>query len=596
MGIDTYSLRMSFANYITTGNPIIDNLILSFLCLWLTTLLSFFNLDYLSRAYQWFIRLFKSKDKTPKMNSVLIKYEQSISKDGNLYNNLLDDFSSKNNYLIESFYYFMNQQSKIIKESEMGITLKGHNYSDETMRDYLFKFRPLESVKYQGFEIEFIKESTSSEDDENNESENNSRFDYLLNNDKKKKAPGNKKTNKDGFIDQTQTKTIKISSQKSMDQIYEFIENVYHQYIDNAFPKVDRTKNKPKFYYLKRETSKNSLYGNRYLSFHRYALKSKTTFDDIYFDGKQKLVSRIDNFLTGESKLSKFSILLYGPPGGGKSSFIKALHNYTGYHIFVVKLSEFKDLDELIKLFHEPNILNSDGIPINVPINERIYLFEDIDAEDEIVHRRSFENNQTTTDPLNLILNIPDQEKTTKSPKKPKRKRRKYKFKHKYGPKEHYGDSESESSDEESEDDESDKKIKLAGILNLLDGVLELNDCFVVMTTNHVEKLDPALIRPGRMTYRLELGYINAIRMKEMILKFIPDFQLDDPNPKLNHILSQMPQDMMPCHFEELVQHEPDLPSVINNLESYLGRINQRKIKLLSQDLKNSQESMPSAG
>ena len=45
-------------------------------------------------------------------------------------------------------------------------------------------------------------------------------------------------------------------------------------------------------------------------------------------------------------------------------------------------------------------------------------------------------------------------------------------------------------------DDKTDE-LDLSGILNVLDGVVDCPERILVMTTNHPEKLDPALIRPG---------------------------------------------------------------------------------------------------
>lgn len=42
-------------------------------------------------------------------------------------------------------------------------------------------------------------------------------------------------------------------------------------------------------------------------------------------------------------------------------------------------------------------------------------------------------------------------------------------------------------------------KLTFSGFLNALDGIITLNDVMVIMTSNHIEKLDEALIRPGRI-------------------------------------------------------------------------------------------------
>jgi hypothetical protein len=65
--------------------------------------------------------------------------------------------------------------------------------------------------------------------------------------------------------------------------------------------------------------------------------------------------------------------------------------------------------------------------------------------------------------------------------------------------------------------------LNLAGLLNVLDGVVDTPERIVVMTTNHPEILDPALIRPGRIDQRLLLGYMRWQNVVEMIKHY---FQL----------------------------------------------------------------------
>ncbi|KAJ6003700.1 hypothetical protein N7522_006392 [Penicillium canescens] len=51
----------------------------------------------------------------------------------------------------------------------------------------------------------------------------------------------------------------------------------------------------------------------------------------------------------------------------------------------------------------------------------------------------------------------------------------------------------------------TDKKgVTLSGLLNVLDGVASQEDRVLIMTTNHIEKLDPALIRPGRVDKKVK--------------------------------------------------------------------------------------------
>jgi chaperone BCS1 len=50
----------------------------------------------------------------------------------------------------------------------------------------------------------------------------------------------------------------------------------------------------------------------------------------------------------------------------------------------------------------------------------------------------------------------------------------------------------------------------ISGILNALDGISISHGRVVIMTTNHIEKLDAALLRPGRIDVKLELGYVTG--------------------------------------------------------------------------------------
>ena len=49
-------------------------------------------------------------------------------------------------------------------------------------------------------------------------------------------------------------------------------------------------------------------------------------------------------------------------------------------------------------------------------------------------------------------------------------------------------------------------KLNLSGLLNVLDGVVDTPERILIMTTNHPERLDPALIRPGRIDKKILLA------------------------------------------------------------------------------------------
>lgn len=58
--------------------------------------------------------------------------------------------------------------------------------------------------------------------------------------------------------------------------------------------------------------------------------------------------------------------------------------------------------------------------------------------------------------------------------------------------------------------------------MNALDGVRSQEGRIIFMTTNHKEKLDPALLRPGRCDIHLELCNATFPMIKGLFLKFFP--------------------------------------------------------------------------
>lgn len=66
----------------------------------------------------------------------------------------------------------------------------------------------------------------------------------------------------------------------------------------------------------------------------------------------------------------------------------------------------------------------------------------------------------------------------------------------------------------------SDKGITFSEFLNALDGIVELNGVLVIITTNHIEKMDPALLRAGRMDLKVEVGYSSEKEISEYLSSF----------------------------------------------------------------------------
>ena len=55
------------------------------------------------------------------------------------------------------------------------------------------------------------------------------------------------------------------------------------------------------------------------------------------------------------------------------------------------------------------------------------------------------------------------------------------------------------------------RHVTFSGLLNALDGVRSQEGRILFMTTNHIEKLDPALLRPGRTDFHAHLNNASYI-------------------------------------------------------------------------------------
>ena len=69
---------------------------------------------------------------------------------------------------------------------------------------------------------------------------------------------------------------------------------------------------------------------------------------------------------------------------------------------------------------------------------------------------------------------------------------------------------------ERKSNDESRNMVTFSGILNALDGITTNENQIVIMTTNHIEHLDPALIRPGRVDHIMRFDYAIKEQIKEI--------------------------------------------------------------------------------
>jgi chaperone BCS1 len=72
--------------------------------------------------------------------------------------------------------------------------------------------------------------------------------------------------------------------------------------------------------------------------------------------------------------------------------------------------------------------------------------------------------------------------------------------------------------------------VTFSGLLNALDGVASAEERVVFLTTNHVERLDPALVRPGRVDMTVKLGEATRWQVERLWERFYDEEEEEEDN------------------------------------------------------------------
>jgi len=111
--------------------------------------------------------------------------------------------------------------------------------------------------------------------------------------------------------------------------------------------------------------------------------------------------------------------------------------------------------------------------------------------------------------------------------------------------------------------------LNLSGLLNVLDGVVDTPGRILIMTTNHPEMLDPALIRPGRVDKKMLLGYLQCTDLVAMLEHY---FQTKLSERLINRVkgaINDPPQLMLtPAEVEQTACEHDGVDEMIAAIET----------------------------
>lgn len=110
-------------------------------------------------------------------------------------------------------------------------------------------------------------------------------------------------------------------------------------------------------------------------------------------------------------------------------------------------------------------------------------------------------------------------------------------------------------------------------MLNALDGVASSDGRIVIMTTNYIERLDAALIRPGRVDVKQFIGYATEYQAKNMFMKFYPSVNEHKAAEFAKKLMSLGNKSISSAQIQGyfmLFKNDPE--SAIQNLDSYFNK------------------------
>ena len=259
---------------------------------------------------------------------------------------------------------------------------------------------------------------------------------------------------------------------------------------------------------------------NENLTFSMFKFSTNKTLNNIFGPEINEVNRLVNLFSNNPSWYSErglphtLGLMLSGPPGTGKTSTIKAIAKVTNRHIISLSLKNTTTQQQLLNIFYSDTLYIS-GIGeysnVLIPQNKRLYVFEDVDCLSDIVLARK-ENNEDENEKL----------------KKENEKLKEMIDRLKNGDKK----------EKEKDIKEEEKLINLSFLLNLFDGIIEIPNRLLIMTSNHPEKIDPAILRPGRIDLNVRYKNCDNETLLKMFQHFFNETELRSFDKNYSHLIS----------------------------------------------------------
>lgn len=311
-----------------------------------------------------------------------------------------------------------------------------------------------------------------------------------------------------------------FSRTKSIKYLQHYIETVKKNYLKYLNDLVNK---KQHVFELEGESDSGDL------EYSIYPFSTTCSINKIYFDDKEEILNQVYFFRDNKSWYQKhgkpytLGICSYGEPGCGKTSFEKCLTKMLNRHMIKVDLSKIKTKRMANKLFFSEKLGE-----YNIPYDKRVYVFYEVDRMSDILFneehkKKSKESKKTSNSAQPVIINN------------------------------------SKNNDEKVKLDDKDS-FNIHHVLDILDGIPERTGQIIMMSTNNFQKLDKALLRPGRIDCPIHFKKCN----QENTIKLVEDyFENKIPEDKSKEIKDR---NFTPAEIFQLCSKYNDIEKVITDL------------------------------
>lgn len=277
-------------------------------------------------------------------------------------------------------------------------------------------------------------------------------------------------------------------------------------------------------FYLTGKVWTQQIYTNKHLEWVASPSNNHRKLDTIILKNnlKNKIKDDIQLFLNSEEWYQHRDIpysrgyLFYGHPGTGKTSMIKGLSLFSKRHIHYLMLNEVHDDTELL------------GLIKSINFKETILVIEDIDAMLNIVKSRESDKKIYQD-----YLDEKEKNKKLTGDEWDKLERKKSKQ----------------------------SNVTLSGLLNVIDGIFSSHGRILIMTTNHPEVLDSALIRPGRIDCKFVFDNCDAEQIGKLFEMFFNQELTDSNKKQLNNLT--LNKNYSPAHITSIFLRYRNNPEIV---------------------------------